>query len=147
MPSQNIGLQITFNIWPAVSKTSIEDEYDVPIRNLPFPLKFQNLKQIGIFRLSRAVGLFVPKELFKEHSNTRVQESVTLNFSPFRMQNHRNDPAVPKAPIEGKYDATTEPPICPQVPLDRTEFAGQEDCLYFSVSKPDESVTLFFQFV
>ncbi|CAG7827022.1 unnamed protein product [Allacma fusca] len=58
---------------------------------------------------------------------------------PYAEPPKRFEPAVPKAPIEGVYDATTEPPICPQVPLDQTEFAGQEDCLYLSVSKPDES--------
>ncbi|CAG7822506.1 unnamed protein product, partial [Allacma fusca] len=48
-------------------------------------------------------------------------------------------PAILKEPMEDEYDATTEPPICPQIPEGVTNFAGQEDCLYLSVSKPDES--------
>ncbi|CAG7716059.1 unnamed protein product, partial [Allacma fusca] len=58
---------------------------------------------------------------------------------PYAEPPKRFEPAVLKAPIEGEHDATPVPPVCPQIPLDQTEFTGQEDCLYLSVSKPDES--------
>ncbi|CAG7829063.1 unnamed protein product, partial [Allacma fusca] len=58
---------------------------------------------------------------------------------PYAEPPKRFEPAVRKAPIEDEYDATTEPPFCAQIPFDETEFVGQEDCLYLSVSKPHES--------
>ncbi|CAG7721901.1 unnamed protein product, partial [Allacma fusca] len=58
---------------------------------------------------------------------------------PYAEPPRRFEPAILKAPMKDEYDATTEPPVCPQIPLGATDFAGQEDCLYLSVSKPDET--------
>ncbi|CAG7734104.1 unnamed protein product [Allacma fusca] len=58
---------------------------------------------------------------------------------PYAEAPGRFETATPKAPIKGIYDATTQPPICPQIPEGETEYSGQEDCLYLSVSKPEES--------
>ncbi|CAG7718982.1 unnamed protein product, partial [Allacma fusca] len=35
---------------------------------------------------------------------------------PYAEPPKRFEPAVRKAPIEDEYDATPEPPICPQIP-------------------------------
>ncbi|CAG7818883.1 unnamed protein product [Allacma fusca] len=58
---------------------------------------------------------------------------------PYAEPPNRFEVAIPKARIKDEYDATTEPPVCPQILDAQKEFVGQEDCLYLSVSKPDES--------
>ncbi|CAG7720834.1 unnamed protein product [Allacma fusca] len=58
---------------------------------------------------------------------------------PYAEPPRRFEPTTLKAPLKGIYDATTQPPVCPQIPDGSPEYVGQEDCLYLSVSKPDES--------
>ncbi|CAG7724339.1 unnamed protein product, partial [Allacma fusca] len=58
---------------------------------------------------------------------------------PYAEPPRRFEPSTLKVPLEGIYDATTQPPICTQIAEGATEAVGQEDCLYLSVSKPDES--------